>query len=454
MKNTSTIINILDNENFEDGYIHIPLGIFALKKNKKIFKEYKNIKKEELIKIWLLQENKSSYYFETEKWNSFRVAVSQEGIVMRKVGTELDFLQTYYNNFFLLHFIQNTLKNGSLLISGATWTWKTTFIQSLLNFFNNYDDFKMLKVMVKKWLENFSNFTTNNKKVFDNIKTEEELMLFVDNIISNEKEKEDFFSWIAEYFKRTNLQDFLQLFDKKFCYTIERPLEYKFKKNNLMFFQNDISSWDEQQTYLKLAEISLQSNPDLLYISEIKTSKEYGNWTRVIQQGVKVVASNHADSVFQNFIRILAEVWWKEDATKLRIVSGLAGIMNIRRYETSDNSFLISYEMLDFTNNKIKNIFLKEDIEMFKNRIVSFDNSGVYFSHNESLFVEMMSRFKKWKPFLIKNWNLDTYEDFFIKIEGSTASENNILKIFYWTTIEDVLKLKDTILNYYNEQLW
>jgi len=74
----------------------------------------------------------------------------------------------------------------------------------------------------------------------------------------------------------------------------------------------------------------LQSNPDIVYISEIKNKVEYERFVDSVYVWPVIIASNHANNVFQNLKRI-ESITTNVEEIKSKISMWLWWLVNLRR---------------------------------------------------------------------------------------------------------------------------
>jgi len=414
IKNIWKYNNVIDDIykfDFEDLYLND--NKLYYKKSWKIF-WYKDIDKqwiEELRKEWFFEDKQSYSLKKVIDWNKifFRIAKSQNQRVIRKLWFTFDFYKNFRHDKVLFEFISSVLKqqnNKSLLISWLTGSWKTTFILSLLEMINNYSYseivLEQLKDILDKQLKNKNiNIDLDNKSI-------QELKTIINDHL-NEEEKKIIWKILEEYLKEIWIEDLLDKYNNNAVYTIEKPIEYFFENKNLVFWQNEIETKDTEQAnelYTELVDTALQSNPDIIYISEIKNKLEYQKFIDIIFVWPTVIASNHANGVFGN-LRRLEAVSENKSEIKEKIANWLWWLLNLKRYEiiSLDNKkpFVFSYEFLKFFPEDVYDFYVLNNDKEFKNKLLLEEkNKNYYLSHNLSLIFNIYVLYKKWYNFILK----------------------------------------------------
>lgn len=231
----------------------------------------------------------------------------------------------------------------------------------------------------------------------------------------------------VEYIRDSGLNRLLSSFSGRSIFTMEKPIERRFVNDALSFTQTDISfndmdeddinafksgkTFDEVSTrkFLLQSNVALQSNPALMYVSEVKR-EEYEKYLEVILQGIPTLATNHAGSIWQNLERIMA-VQEDEKSAKQSIIGGMGGMINFRRYAADDESFLFSYEYLIMTDD-ILTRFRNTSVKEFEKVITVSMMPKEYIRHEYSLIRQIYTRFLKTGASVgIKTYGMPEYSD-------------------------------------------
>ncbi len=407
----NNIIDDIYKFDFEDLYVNN--NKLYYKKSWKIF-GYKDIDKnwiDMLKKEWFF-ENKQSYSLKkVVDWKKifFRIARSQNQIVIRKLWFTFDFFRNFRHDKVLFEFVTSVLKqqnNKSLLISWLTGSWKTTFILSLLEMINNYTYKDIVLVQLKDILDK----QLKSKKINIDLRNKniQELKIIINDFLDKE-EKKIIWEILNKYLKEIWIEELLDKYNNNSVYTIEKPIEYYFENKNLIFWQNEIEAKNTEQAnelYTELVDIALQSNPDIIYISEIKNRIEYQKYIDIIFVWPTVIASNHANSVFWN-LRRLEAVSENKNEIKEKIANWLWWLLNLKRYEiiSLDNKkpFVFSYEFLKFFPEEIYDFYVLNNDKEFKNKLLLEErNKNYYLPHSLSLIFNIYVLYKKWYNFILK----------------------------------------------------
>jgi len=206
-------------------YISLERKELYLKKDWRIIEKIElNDKQIEEIKTSELFQNKFSYSIKS--WKSFyRIAKNWNNMVIRKLWFTFDFYKSYRTDPFLMSFISEVLtqrNNKTLLISGLTWSWKTTFILSLLEMLNYYDYNMIVKEQALKITEGI----LKEKGIEMEIKLENLETIIKDNFDNKEKKLLTFS--LNSFLEQIKIKELLEKFNKKAVYTIEKPIEFVF----------------------------------------------------------------------------------------------------------------------------------------------------------------------------------------------------------------------------------
>jgi len=428
-------------EDFEDLFIKLEnnKNIVFYSKKWKIFKKWKFT--EDWKKDFLnsnLNQNKNSY---SVKYNKifFRVARIWKKYTIRKLWYTFNFFEKYNKDPVLFSFISNVLLqnyNKTLLISWRTWSWKTTFILSLLNMFNDFTYNDILKLHITKVVKNILKQKKIYIEIWDNIET-----VIKDYLQKEELEILKDLVW--KFIEEIKIEKLFEKYNNWSVFTIEKPIEYFFEEdNNLFFNQNQISNTNADEannSYINMLDIALQSNPNIIYISEIKNKIEYERFLDTIYVWPAIIASNHSNNVFQNLKRI-ESITDNEKEVKSKITMWLWGLINFERYNVIwDNIYLSSYELLKMYENKVKSSYFSNKIDIFINQMtIEFKNKNYYINHFSSLLYNIYLYYISWKDFILK--------DFKLKVILNILNNNK-------DTLKNVYNLTDEALNFLETKL-
>jgi len=445
MKQTVKDLLSLD---FEDLYLALLRKEIYLKKDWRLVEKIELTDEQvEDIKNSILTQDKFSYSIESWKY-FYRIAKNWDNMVIRKLWFTFDFYKNYRTDPFLMSFVSEVLTqrdNKTLLVSGLTWSWKTTFLLSLLEMLNNYNYNKIVKEQALKFTEGI----LKEKGIEMEIKLENLETIIADNF--NDKEKELLSFSLNNFLEQIKIKELLDRFNKKAVYTIEKPIEFVFKDwKDLIFFQNEVDTTTPEiadKNYIRLLDLALQSNPDIVYISEIKNKVEYERFVDSVYVWPVIIASNHANNVFQNLKRI-ESITTNVEEIKSKISMWLWWLINMRRREvtTNDNKniMLFSYELLKMFKEDVKVAYAWNSNEVFINKmLIENRNSDYYVSHETSLLYNIYLLFLKWKHFKLK----EISEKKLLEILNNNYTD---LKELYKLSEEKFTFLKNRIMEEYS----
>ena len=441
--------DIFEWEDFEDLYYALWTYKAVLTKNKKKYKEIGNIDEKDAINKGVLTDKNFFAYEIPGKENiSFRISHIEKYYTVRKIPNVFSFLDVYGDDIMMLLFFAKVLttdaSNKSILLSWSTGSWKTSMLIAFIELLNKYGIDSIKKAMIYKILNNNLDttitipFVEYKKKSIEEIK--EELVSYYK--MKNEK-VEELFNSVDSYLSSNLLDKLIETYDGGTIFSIEKPIEKKFDNENIFFIQTDVafnssnekdsSLFERGETieqiwlkkFLLAAEVSLQSNPSLVYISELKKDEEFKKFLDIITTGFPVLATNHSWDIFQNLERILWVDMSNERSMKNKLISWLGWIMNLKRYRTKSKNFLISYEYL-ILEPDIGKQFVNNDVAQFKQLVtkVNIGWNGQYVSHQVSLFSTLYRRWLKNKEFEVIIWmDKEAYEDLFRAFNRETVSK-------------------------------
>ncbi len=445
-KNVIESVNeLFDNYNFEDIFIKFNdenNDYINLAKKWKIYKKV-------LFNDNFIKDFKNSKFYQEKfsysvKWKNnvfFRIARVWEKFTIRKLWFTFDFYEIYRVDQVLFNFVNTVLLqnyNKTLLISWRTWSWKTTFILSLLNMINDYNYEKIVEKQLKKVLKKM----LKEKKIEIKI-TKNNITQIIQDYL-DKKEIEILEKVVWEFLDNIKIKNLLENYEGGSVFTIEKPIEYFFDKDlNLFFNQNEVDSKNSQianESYIKLVDTSLQSNPSIIYISEIKNKTEYERFLDTIYVWPAVIASNHANSVFQNLKRI-ESVSNNIKEIKSKITMGLWWLINLERYEVVwDKIYLSSYELLKMYEKDVRwSYFSNNDDVFYSQMLIEYRNKNYYISHEISLLYNMLLHYLSWKQFFLKKFKKDEQ----IKI----LNDNRQL-------LKDIYNISDEAVNFLETQIY
>lgn len=460
------IEEVFEGEDFEDLYYIIWSKKAILSKNKKQYKIIEDIDEEGAIKSGIFSD-KNFAAFEINKdgkESSFRIAHDENFYTVRKLWKIFSFIDVYWDDEILLRLFTRILNmdtsNKSILVSWSTGSWKTTLLIAFLQFLNIYTAQDLIKFIIYK--------TINNKLMewisisFEKFK-EKDLEVIQEELVSfyklKKEEVDSILDWINSYCESNWLDKLLENYEWGVVFSIEKPIEKKFTSDKMLFLQNsaefessnskDVKEFENWKTlddirlkkFLTAAEVALQSNPKIMYVSELKRDEEFKKWLDIIVTWFPVLASNHSWDIFQNLERILWIDMNNEKSLKNKIISWLGGLLNLKRYNTWSWRFLISYEYLIFEKDISKHL-VNNSIEQFKHLIQTAGLSlkQEYISHEISLISNLYKIFLKNQEYeRIKEFNEEDIMNLFSPFNLSTVSQ---------TYSYDVQKITNFAKNY------
>jgi len=396
-------------------------------------------------------------------------------ICIRKLSKPADFLDVVIKrDNVLTNFLSKVLgsnePNKSLIISGTTGAGKTTFILSLLEFLNSYDINSYKNHFYVNYLASQWAFTDQNayKKTIHDY-NHKEIKEKAKEIVG--KNSDIVLKELDDLYKKMDLIPLIKRYNSKVVYTIENPIEYFFKDKDLLFIQNELQwagkTTKEVEDLKKSMAASFRSNPDLVYISEVRKKEAYLWLLDMFESSFPVIWTLHADDVFQSLTKIIER--WKagkrtNKGIKTAITSWVGGMLHFKRYATMDNVFLSSYELLEFSDNdSIKEAFKnRKTVQRFKDYYLSTDrvkNSHYYYvKHNNSLLYKLFqywSRQPKWKGVIdVIEWDYEHVN----KVLFSLKNIRDMTNIYYWysqtATFEnkELESFKKAYLDFYNKK--
>jgi len=475
MQNIKTVdspwIDTILDWDFEDLYIFPEEKKAYLKKNQIISWVIKNINHQELKEFGIINERVSNSYSLEHKWNPLRIEKTiNNTYCIRKLSNPVNFLSwLVQRDSVLMAFLSRTLssesQNHSLLLSWATASGKTTFILSLLEFLNNYDENAFKNYYFYKYLSNTKGVKFNKKDVFE--KNYKETIKNFKNFFKTEKRAEWKIAAIRNLIKTSNFLSLIKKYNKKVVYTLENPIEYFFDNKNLLFNQNAITKTknkSSEKNFVEAISSSLRFDPNLVYVSEVRTSKEYNKLLELFEDGFPVIGTLHSSWVF-NTIQKLIEYGKANNRTskgvKQAITSWIGWLIHLKRYSTKSWDFLSSYEFLEFSDNEqLKARFENSDkVTRFQNwslraNYISEDNYHYYISHTDSLLYRLYTKYTKTKRvYDIKKMG---YEDI-VKLTKHKNLEHMSNAYFYNIPIkkkqlsQNLNKFCQAYLDYYKE---
>lgn len=338
---------------------------------------------------------------------------------------------SYLEHSLFLKFLQQLfLKGKSFLISWETGSWKTTFLLSLYKYLNEHDvdEFKR---------RGYINLLKNSQIDVNEDMTYEQCISVMEKLISEHR-----MAWTIQMYDSAILANpivpIIETMQNTFIYTLENPIEYNLadESNGIDFEQIETDDYSSHLTS------TVTVNPNMVYVSELRTIEDYNNFLLVSAQWKQVVSTNHAENVFENIKKI---IWYvgNESFVKQAIASWVWWFIHFKRYyptwyyvqkenggfelkefgftdevidgivvKKKENIFLVSYEYLSFMDDEIRMMFQSEkDLEMFKTRVnnqyfyIPNDFSSkeewravmLYFPHEVSLLYNMFNIYKKYR---------------------------------------------------------
>jgi len=447
--NIETLAELLNNYDFEDMFFKLDddKPIIHLSKKWKIYLRITfNESFENDFKNSNFYQDKFSYSVKWWKNIFFRVAKNWERFTIRKLWYTFDFYENYRTDPVLFWFISNVLLqkyNKTLLISWRTWSWKTTFILSLLNMLNVYDFNKVVSKQLLKALNSMLKAKNIEIKI-----TTENLNNIIQDYLTEEEtiQLQEIVWWLLDKIK---IKELLDNYYWATVYSIEKPIEYFFEEDtNLYFNQNEIDSTTAEianENYIRLVDIALQSNPNIVYISEIKNKIEYERFLDTVYVWPSIIASNHANNVFQNLKRI-ESISTNISEIKSKITMWVWGLINLERYEVIwDQIYLSSYEILKMYENSVKwSYFANEDAVFQSQMLIEYKKENYYISHELSLLYNMYLNYLRWKSFVLKNIKKQ-------KMLSLLTEHRQQLENLYWVWENGLVFLEETIIENYSK---
>ena len=410
-----TVDELFQNYDFEDLFIKMEENnwMFDWKKEANLSKWWKIYLRLKLSESFIDDFEKSSFYQDKFSYSVkykndifFRIARNWNKFTIRKLWYTFDFYETYITDPVLFSFVDEVLLqeyNKTLLISWRTWSWKTTFILSLLNMLNEYNYEKILSKQIIKILKKI----LTSKKI--NIKIEQNNIMSIIEDYLNEDEKSSLSTAVWSFLEQIKIKSLLETYNWGTVYTIEKPIEYYFETDDFLYYnQNEVDSSTAEKAndhYIKLVDIALQSNPSIIYISEIKNRVEYERFLDTIYVWPAVIASNHSNSVFQNLKRITS-ISTNEKEVKSKIVMWVWWLINIKRHKVIwDKIFLSSYEILKMYKERVKWWFYSNSEDVFINQMkIELKSDYYYIPHELSLLYNVYLNYLKWKSFILTEY--------------------------------------------------
>lgn len=382
-------------------------------KNAPKYWDIENILRDELESLWVLSKDWSSIkergtidIFDTdENWKDWEdnIIVKRfryenffenwwtwelKEVFFRKLSKPYDFIKVFWNHKPLLNIIKQKLKEGkSIIISWNPGSWKSTFWWSFIEMLNDNTPETITKKLLSKILESY-NIEIGDIEKKTVIELKEQLSALWVNVATIDR-----FIATNPLIDITNFTNF-----KWKVFTIENPIEYKFKNNRLKFVQVEVA----EDKYQHTLEKTLRATAKLFYMTEIRTNVEYDtylNWTLLWRP---IFTTNHSESVFSNIAKIINYLSFNssEKAVKERIRSWIGAFIHFKRYmvENLPDEFLISYEYLNM-NLETSSRFMNEDklnqFEEYTRR--SQRDFNIYLGHNTSLLFNMFNIYMRTK---------------------------------------------------------
>lgn len=197
--------------------------------------------------------------------------------------------------------------------------------------------------------------------------------------------------------KTTTIASMLEhINQERYCkiVTIENPIEYVYLNSCSAFFQMEIGT--HIRTIHDAMYHVLRSNPEIIFLSEIRSREEAQACLSICETGHVAITSYHVPDSVSAIERLIYEIG-NAEITKNVIASNLIGVLNLRLYisenksfddKTLDSKFFYAFEYLPVANNpvvkkmiaemrfyEIRKFFIDTPAEQKRLGLISFSDS-------------------------------------------------------------------------------
>ena len=456
--------------------------------NKEAWVNLKIPKYTEYFAVYIKWENWRLNWFRWTYWE----AIQWEYMNFRSLSSPKP-LNTFVKDPYLTKFFAESFTSEDwVIVSWPTGSWKTTLLVSFFDFINQYTPEKYEKEKKKEFIKviKWINLWDDKIEMYFN-------SLDID-------EQEGFYALLKNdsYYK---MLETIQKENKKIVYTIENPIEYFHKSNNIQFFQHDvlthwndgwIKRWIESvykevkslykflfntmdqlvtkkiemvkgsnvQQFQRLADRALRTNPEYLLIWEIKNPLEFDIFLRAISFWIPVYTTSHADDAFAMIQRIYDTSTFSSLEKLWLIARKLYWIVNTRIYFLPSLWSAIPYFDILYLNDydirsKLYN-FLKvgdlhkfaEEMENLGMRSDGANQYKIYYLNKKSSALYAIMNIMNEKRFELENPNIKGEFDKDVKylLNSFRLTEKDYIKFmkYYHIYIGD-----DNVFNTFKEYL-
>jgi len=371
------------------------------------------------IHIPITWNDKEIKYYQWYRWVR-KESIKGVELTIRKLTTPRNIYDFIYDEKLIEVIIKSLLSRKWFIISGQTWSWKSTILISLLNYFNNvdYNSFIInhIKTLLVKelnniksntYLEVIKHYTTEQINKFlndigilfdkiivdfdnqnNNILTTKEYINFVwnnknlnqDKIVWNIvlnflKNSKNLYSELEEYSSSNliNLMKQFALSRLRNIVTLEEPIEYIYTNNKLRFFQHSLSL-HFKNNYIEFINQILRDNPNICYIAEVRNPEEIDTFLTSMSIGITSMTTAHAYDSLETLLKILDLSNKNPNEVMNILTNSFRSWINIQSYyfsclkdyKKNINWYIQWWDYLDFSVSWLpimfKNYFMKNDL--------------------------------------------------------------------------------------------